>query len=1039
MTINRLFYDKRFFLLSAMLASLTSYFWLASRYPALNQKALMGGDLALEDGLSFDAWFLSDQVPEWLPQFVLTFINWLHTNQNGMLFGLAFAVIVMSLLSVTRQYLATSSHPFWAMLKGFFLGAPLGVCVNCAAPIAYGMYRKGVRAETALAMMISSPTLNVIVISMALALLPLHLVVIKLLTTLALIVAAIPLLVRVTPSEARIDAPGESAASCATGESVDVMNWQQTLRWIVLELARNSRYILLKVVPLMLLAGLLGSALITILPWNDLVGLINNLDKRGAWALLIGVALFGLLLPVPIAFDVVIAAVLYNSGVQVQYVAALLFVLGSFSIYSWFVLYRVGAKKLATSLALTILLAGVVAGVASQLYHDRVHVPYMVKSVFSIPLNDAYPRHRVSAPQPTEKPQPLPAPMTDWRAEFSSSPHLIVTSITLEPDDAGEKGVAQAWRMRLVEDAGFRHHPKALIEQFYEPLSHINGVSSADVNLDGWIDLLVTTTNGIHLYMNLGGRFALTALPDYAEMEGLMGAAALVDIDNNGWPDLLFNAADRGTYLSLNTQGIFQQPTHIDSSPAYVSMALAIGDLDRNGLLDVVTGNHNGQGAAMESQEASRNQRLMQRPDHSFEAFELPGMPGETLTALISDLDDDGHVDLLVGNDYDEPDVYYQGSKDGLQQWDRDTLPYTTRTSMSIDSADIDNDLVLETYHVQIAEQGMRRSEVHGEMTIPYTREQCRSGNPDCELLKARDAMRNRQMKGCTSLELAYQKDCVLSIFNQRALQSRMRNQEVKVAKYFERSYEDLLPFFKMQMLDSSVNHEKDADPDTFFPQDIRQKADENMLFFHTSDGYRNEAKSYGVANPGWGWNARFFDLDGDGFQDLYVVNGGFLSNLVMENIWFRNWGGKHFLNASAAVGLNDMEITLSYSSFDADNDGDLDIVTFSDLDHLKYYENVNNPNHHLQIQLHDEIGNSSGIGAKITIFYGKNNDLHQVRELKASGGYMSFDAPVAHFGLGQYQQINRISIRWSTGETMQLDGAFEAAKRYRISRPRQI
>ncbi len=29
------------------------------------------------------------------------------------------------------------------------------------------------------------------------------------------------------------------------------------------------------------------------------------------------------------------------------------------------------------------------------------------------------------------------------------------------------------------------------------------------------------------------------------------------------------------------------------------------------------------------------------------------------------------------------------------------------------------------------------------------------------------------------------------------------------------------------------------------------------------------------------------------------------------------------------------------------------------------------------------------GIGAKITIFYGENNALHQMRELKASGGYM--------------------------------------------------
>lgn len=56
-----------------------------------------------------------------------------------------------------------------------------------------------------------------------------------------------------------------------------------------------------------------------------------------------------------------------------------------------------------------------------------------------------------------------------------------------------------------------------------------------------------------------------------------------------------------------------------------------------------------------------------------------------------------------------------------------------------------------------------------------------------------------------------------------------------------------------------------------------------------------------------------------------------------------------------------------------------------------------------------------------------------QLRELKASGGYMSFDAPRLHFGLGEQRTADRIGVRWPTGEVTEVDGPFEAGKRYRL------
>jgi ASPIC and UnbV len=66
-------------------------------------------------------------------------------------------------------------------------------------------------------------------------------------------------------------------------------------------------------------------------------------------------------------------------------------------------------------------------------------------------------------------------------------------------------------------------------------------------------------------------------------------------------------------------------------------------------------------------------------------------------------------------------------------------------------------------------------------------------------------------------------------------------------------------------------------------------------------------------------------------------------------------------------------------------------------------------------------------------IYYGEGRQ--QMRELQASGGYLSFDSPVAHFGLGMENTVHRVEVRWSTGDTTELNRDFKAGARYVISR----
>ena len=126
-------------------------------------------------------------------------MNWIDTNKKGMTFGVLFGAAFLTLLGYLRR--RHFAGPFANSLYGMFLGAPLGVCVNCAAPIAKGLYQGGSRAETTLSAMVASPTLNIVVMTMAFSLLPIYIAVTKVALSLLVILIAVPLICRFIPQE----------------------------------------------------------------------------------------------------------------------------------------------------------------------------------------------------------------------------------------------------------------------------------------------------------------------------------------------------------------------------------------------------------------------------------------------------------------------------------------------------------------------------------------------------------------------------------------------------------------------------------------------------------------------------------------------------------------------------------------------------------------------------------------------------------------------------------------------------------------------
>lgn len=355
--------NKRILFVAAIIVVTAVTFWSGSRYPSLDQKAIMGGAAALEDPLSFEASIQIQPNDSTVERIAYTTINWIETNLEGMAFGLMIGACLLTLIGMV----SARGHRSGVVntLLGVVVGAPLGVCVNCAAPVAKGMHDGGARLETTLATMFSSPTLNIIVLSMLFSIFPLYLTAIKLSLTLLFILVLVPLLSRWAFRVER--APTYDDAVCAVQPSSPAPtdeSWPAAVRASALILLRNLGYIIIRTVPLMLLAGALGAMVVHVLPLPDLV------DHEPTILSVAVVALVGIFLPVPIAFDLVLVAVLISAGAPMVYSMTLLFTLGIFSVYPFFIVWKAISPRVALVLTAVLVLIGIVGGFIAQEFHQ---------------------------------------------------------------------------------------------------------------------------------------------------------------------------------------------------------------------------------------------------------------------------------------------------------------------------------------------------------------------------------------------------------------------------------------------------------------------------------------------------------------------------------------------------------------------------------------------------------------------------------------------------------------------------------------------
>jgi hypothetical protein len=212
-------------------------------------------------------------------------------------------------------------------------------------------------------------------------------------------------------------------------------------------------------------------------------------------------------------------------------------------------------------------------------------------------------------------------------------------------------------------------------------------------------------------------------------------------------------------------------------------------------------------------------------------------------------------------------------------------------------------------------------------------------------------------------------------------------------------------------------------------------------LYKNLGDGtFRDVTKEVGLDRVFMPMGANFGDIDNDGFLDIYMGMGNPSYASTLPYVLLRNNNGKSFVDVTASSGTGDLHKGHGVAFADIDNDGDEDILTVTggavpgDAHAFRLYENPGNGNHWISLHLLGVKTNRAGIGARIKVTVheapagkeegkehaGKENVPRSIYRTVGSGGSFGASPLQQHIGLGKSAETVDLEIWWPTSNTRQ-------------------
>jgi hypothetical protein len=193
-----------------------------------------------------------------------------------------------------------------------------------------------------------------------------------------------------------------------------------------------------------------------------------------------------------------------------------------------------------------------------------------------------------------------------------------------------------------------------------------------------------------------------------------------------------------------------------------------------------------------------------------------------------------------------------------------------------------------------------------------------------------------------------------------------------------------------------------------------------NVLYLGNGDGtfQDNSAPEAGLAAD-FSWGVNFFDVDQDGYEDLYVATSIAQTQGTHNRaklLYMNNRDGT-FTEVGEAAGINFPTLdSRGSATADFDHDGDLDLAVINAYGRLQLFRNdTDAQGHWIELKLKAADSNRSAIGTLVKV---KAGSLNMMRQVKGGSSAHSQDDLIVHFGLGNATTVDEIQVLWPSGIT---------------------
>ena len=569
-------------------------------------------------------------------------------------------------------------------------------------------------------------------------------------------------------------------------------------------------------------------------------------------------------------------------------------------------------------------------------------------------------------------------------------------------------------------------------------LNNGSGVAAGDFDNDGRTDVFFCSLNNQNrLFRNLGDwRFVdVTAQAGLKFTTGYYRAALFADLNGDGWLDLLVGTVGRGVICFLNngSGGFTDVTSQAGTTTRYATESLAVADIDGNGTLDLyVTNNRTddvrdwpripvvlvnkkptvppslrdrltfaegylqefGEPHILYLNDGQARFRAVPWTEGHFlddQGRPLSSVPLDWgLTAAFRDLNDDGAPDLYVCNDYWTPDRIWLNAGNGrLRAIDGPAIRKISASSMGVDFADINHDGYLDIFVVDMLSRSaeLRKRQIVAKRLTPP-----RIGDLKTRVQAPQNTLLLNRGDG-TYAEIA----CLAG------LQASEWSWSPVFLDVDLDGHDDLL---------ITAGHLRDI-------QDLDATAKIKSL----GENWRRAAQ---------GDLQRAFTEAKREHTKLYPL-------LQMPVVAFRNLGNLRFAETTTQWGLGQPAVNHGIALADFDNDGDLDaVVNRLDAGAALYRNESAAPR--VAVRLRGRAPNAQAIGARVELLHGPVPN--QKTEIVAGGSYLSGSDTLRVFAAGSKPQLG-LRVTWRNGTLTDIPGVkpnhvYEIDERSATASPRQ-